>query len=176
MVTRAGRSAAAAVPLIVACAALAGCGSPQTPTEPGRSARTPTPVLAASPAPSPTPATAATPTPAPPNGSVFGYVTTSSGSASRTLPGVLVRLHQDGAEDQVTNSAGGSQEGYYAFCCLRPGPAVLTATFTGYFTFTASITVGEAAVRYDIRMTPSSGSPAPTQLPVPAPEVRGRGE
>jgi hypothetical protein len=161
MFTRAGRIAAAASVVIVAFAALARCGGPSSPTEPAAAA-----TLTPLPAPSPTSTPASpNPTPAPMNGTVFGYVSTISGATHHYLPGVLLELHQDGTADQVENS--GSLDGYYAFCCLRAGSAVITATLASYKTFTATISVGQTPVRYDIQMTPVSAGPSPTQIPVP---------
>lgn len=163
MSTRTGRIAAAAFVVIVASMAVARCGGGmRSPTEPAAVTPTPTPL----PAPSSTSTPASpTPTPAPMNSGVFGYVSTTFGLTPQSLQGVLLRLHQDGTADQVEKS--GSLDGYYAFCCLRPGSAVITATLAGYQTFRATITVGETPIRYDIQMTPSSGGPSPTQLPVP---------
>src|SRR5512143_835549 len=137
MFTRAGRIAATAAVVIVACAALIDCGGGmRSPTEPA--AVTPTPLPA--PAPTSTPPSP-TPTPAPTNVAVFGYVGTVLGTTQHFLSGVVLRVHQDGTADQIENS--GSLDGYYAFCCLHAGPAAITATLTGYRTYTATITIGQ---------------------------------
>lgn len=166
MYTRAGRIAAAAFVVIVASMAVARCGGPmRSPTEPA--AVTPTlTTLTPSPVPSSTSTPASpTPTPALMNSAVFGYVSTTFYLTPRDLPGVLLRLHQDGTADQVEKS--GSLDGYYAFCCLRAGSAVITATLAGYQIFRATITVGQIPVRYDIQMTPLSGAPPMNPVPYP---------
>jgi len=166
MFTRAGRIAAAAFVVIVASMSVARCGGIHLPTEPAAVTATPTATPTPLPAPSPTSTPSSpTPTPVPVNGAVFGYVGTIPGVTQHYLPGVLLVLHQDGTADQVVKS--GSSDGYYAFCCLHAGPAVITATLAGYQTFSATITVGQTPVRYDIQMTPVSGGPPPTQVPVP---------
>jgi hypothetical protein len=110
--------------------------------------------------------------PTPTNAALFGYVSTVSGGSERTLSGVVLRLHQDGTADQVSTSGGGGLDGYYAFCCLRPGPAAIGATLTGYAPFAATITVSQTPIQYDIRMLPELGAPAPpTQVPVPVPPL-----
>jgi hypothetical protein len=163
MFTRAGRIAAAAFVVIVACAALARCGGGmRSPTEPAALTATPTPLPTPSPVPTPS---SPTPTPAPMNSAVFGYVSTISDVTQHYLSRVVLRLHQDGAADQVENSS--SLDGSYSFCCLRAGSAVITATLAGFHTFRATITVGQIPVRYDIQMTPSSVVPAPTGVAVP---------
>src|SRR5271169_4068790 len=159
MFLRAGRLAAAAFAVVAVSMAVVRCGGIQTATEPAVVA--PTPLPAASPTSTPV---SPTPTPAPVNSSVFGYVSTSD-VTPHYLSGVLVTLHQDGATDQVQKS--GSSDGSYSFCCLRPGPALITAALAGFQTFRATITVEAVPVRYDIRMIPSSGSPAPTGIPEP---------
>jgi len=156
MFLRAGRRAAAAFAAVAATMAVARCGGTQTATEPVAVATIPTPT--------PLPAASPTSTPAPPvNSAVFGYVITSD--VKHYLSGVLVTLHQDGTTDQVQKSS--VSDGSYTFCCLRPGPALITATVSGYQDFGATITVGDVPVRYDIQMIPSSGGPAPTVVPVP---------
>ena len=159
MFLRAGRMGAAAFAVVAVSMAVARCGGIQTATEPAVVAATPTPL----PAPSQTPVPP-TPTPAPASSSVFGFVSTSD-VTQHYLSGALVTLHQDGATDQVQKS--GSSDGSYSFCCLRPGPALITATLSGYQTFRATITVGDAPLRYDIQMIPTSGGPSPTVVPVP---------
>jgi len=156
MFLRAGRMAVAAFAVVAVSMAAVRCGGIQTATEPA--------VVAATPTPSPAPSLTPTPTPAPASSAVFGYVSTSD-VTQHYLSGVLVTLHQDGATDQVQKS--GSSDGSYSFCCLRPGPAVITATLSGYQTFRATITVGDAPLRYDIQMIPTSGGPSPTVVPVP---------
>lgn len=162
MFLRACRMAAAAFAVVAVSMSVARCGGIHLPTEPAAVAATPTPLPAPSPTPTPAPPT---PTPVPVNGAVFGYVSTISDVTQHYLGGVVLVLHQDGTTDQVVKS--GSSDGYYAFCCLRAGPAVITATLVGYQTFTATITVGQTPVRYDIQMTAVSGGPPPTQVPVP---------
>jgi len=158
MFLRAGRLAAAAFAVVAVSMAVVRCGGIQTATEPAVVAPTPAP------APSPT-STPASPTPVPVNSAVFGYVSTTD-VTTHYLSGVLVTLHQDGATDQVQES--GTSDGSYSFCCLRPGPALITATLAGYQTFRATITVGGGPVRYDIHMIASSGGPSqPTSVPVP---------
>jgi hypothetical protein len=166
MFTRAGRIAAAGCVVIVACAALARCGGPmRSPTEPEQAA-TSTPGAAASPTPTPP---SPVPSPVPANGGVFGYVSTVSGGSPHGLPNVLLRLQQAGAADQLATSGSGSPDGYYSFCCLRFGPAVITATLAGYVNFTAAITVGQSPVRHDIQMTLIAGGGAPPPFPLPEP-------
>ena len=162
MFTRAGRIAAAAFVAIVASMAVARCGGIHLPTEPAVVATTPTPL----PAPSPTPTPPSpTPTPAPMNSAVFGYVSTDSDVTQHYLSRVLLRLHQEGAADQVGNSR--SSDGYYSFCCLRAGSAVITATLAGYQNFRATITVGQTPIRFGIQMSPSSGAPPPPPIQQP---------
>jgi len=163
MFLRVGRRAAAAFAAVVAIMAVARCGGIHLPTEPAAVATTPTPTPMPAASPTSTPASP-TPTPTPANSAVFGYVRTSD-VTQHYLSGVVVMLHQDGATDQVQKSA--VSDGSYAFCCLRPGPALITATLTGFQTFRAMITVEAVPVRYDILMIPSSGGPSPTVVPVP---------
>lgn len=159
MFTRLGRLAATAFVAIVASMAVARCGGIHLPTEPTAVTTISTPPSAPSPTSTPS---SPTPTPVPGNGAVFGYVSTISDLTPHALSGVRLKLHQDGTADQVENS--GSLDGYYAFCCLRAGSAVMTATLAGYQTFRATITVGETPVRYDIQMTPSLGAPLPPPI------------
>lgn len=165
MFTRAGWIAAAAFVVIVAFMAVARCGGIHLPTEPAAVTPTSTPTPLPAPSPTSTPASP-TPTPAPMNGAIFGYVGTISDVTPHSLSGVLLKLHQDGTADQVEKS--GSLDGYYAFCCLRAGSAVITATLAGYQIFRATVTVGQIPVRYDIQMTPLLGAPLPTGVPQPA--------
>jgi hypothetical protein len=173
MFTRAGRIAAAAFVVPAAFMAVARCGGIHLPTEPASVTATPTPIPGTTPAsstptPAPSPAFTAgppTPTPAPTNSAVFGYVSTVPGAMQHYLSGAVLTLHQDGAADQVAKS--GSSDGYYAFCCLNTGSAVITATLPGYQTFRATITVGQSPVRFDIQLIAVSGGPPPTQIPVP---------
>jgi len=160
MFLRAGRMAAAAFAVVAVSMAIARCGGTQTATEPAAVATTPTPL----PAPLTSTPVSPTPTPAPVNSAVFGNVRTSD-VTQHYLAGVKVTLHQDGATDQVQKTS--VSDGSYNFCCLRPGRAIITATLSGYQTFQATITVGDAPVRYDIQMIPSSGGPSPTLVPVP---------
>lgn len=163
MVTRPNRIAPAAYVVIAACAALARCGGNLSPTEPGRS---PNPTPSRVPSPTSTPPSP-TPPPTPSNGALFGYVSTVSGVTEQYLSGVVLRLHQDGTADQITSSASGSLDGYYAFCCLRPGPAVISARLAGYAPFNANIIISQTPTQYNIRIIPERGAPNPTQIPVP---------
>lgn len=183
MFTRPGRIAGAAFFVIAVCAALARCGGHPSPTEPGRAPDpTPSPVSSPTSTPSPTPPPTPTagptpiPLPTPASGTLFGFVRAVSGATQQYLPDVVLMLHQDGVPDQVTSSGSGSLDGYYAFCCLRLGPATISATLGGYAPFSATINVSQTPIQYDIRMVPDSGAPAPpTSVPVPVPPMSRRG-
>jgi len=175
MVTRPWRMAGAAFSVVAVCGALVRCGGGTSPTEPGR-ARTPTPSLA-SPTPTPSPTSMPSPTaspspiplPTPASGTLFGHVVSNSGGTRRYLSDVVLRLHQDGMTDLVTTSASGSLDGYYAFCCLRSGPATISATLADYDPFSATIVISQTPFQYDIRMVPGEAPPVPPGIPIPVP-------